>query len=465
MALTISNPNAITLINILNRTSSAQSDALTRMSTGSRINKASDDPAGLIALRSVDTEITAVAAALSNNQRTDAMLGVADSAMSEIASMLNDIQDLAQKSTNSAGLSASELAANQAQIDNAITAIDRIVATTQFNGKNLIDGALALNTSTTNGSSRVTDINVFSRGSSTGSKTLTVELDSVASQAGTSATTSTYNGAVTLSIQGTLGTAIIEVASGATISAVAQLINDAAAQTGVSAASAAGATLMVYSQDYGANAFARVEVLSGGGSTYTGGYDAGVDAGVRVDGQAAATDGLEVSYSRGGYDLTFNLNSAWATAGQTETITIAADGGATFQLGTDSTTVQTLGLSGLQSNRLGSVNDGYLSSLKSGGGNSLFDNPGNAAQIAAAASNMLSMAQGRIGGFQKFQVQTSINALEATNAGLQQARSTIADVDYATESAELNKQNVLMQSAMSLLGLANQQSTQILNLL
>ena len=460
MALTISNPNAVTLLNILNRTSMAQSNVLTRLSTGSRINTGADDPAGLIALRDVDTQIAAVGAALSNNQRTDAMLGVADSSMTEIASMLDDIQELAQKSSNSAGLSASELAANQAQIDNAIAAIDRIVATTEFNGQNMLDGALALNTTTAG--SKVTDINVYSRGNTTGSKALTVSVTGAASQAHATAATSNYAGATTLSIQGKLGTAIVDIASGVSLASAAVQINDAKAETGVSAV-ISGGDMFAYSTEYGSAAFARVEVLSGGGGYYKNNYDEGADATVTVNGQSAQVDGLNVNHSAGGYDLSFNLTSTFTSG--SETVTIAADGGATFQLGTETNTRMTIGLNGMQTNRLGSTDTGYLSSLKSGGANSLYEDPAAAAQIAKEAARTLSRAQGRIGGFQKFQVKTSINALEATNAGLLSTRSTIADVDYASESAELSKQQVLMQSAMSLLGLANQQSAQILSLL
>ena len=73
--------------------------------------------------------------------------------------------------------------------------------------------------------------------------------------------------------------------------------------------------------------------------------------------------------------------------------------------------------------------------------------------------------QGRVGGFQKFQVRTAVDALNNNKEGLSKVQSVINDVDYASASAELNRQNVLLQSAMSLLGLANQQSTQVLSLL
>jgi len=162
MALTINNINTLQLLNILNRTTQAQSTSLTRLSTGYRINKGSDDPAGLIAMRSLENEMAAVDAAISNNQRTDAMLGVADGAFTEISSLLTEIQTLAQASANSAGLTADELAANQAQVDDAVAAIDRIVSTTQFNGRKLLDGSLGINVSGVT-PSEISDVRVYSR--------------------------------------------------------------------------------------------------------------------------------------------------------------------------------------------------------------------------------------------------------------------------------------------------------------
>jgi flagellin len=141
MAITVTNTNSLTLLNILGRTTSAQSSSLTKLSTGYRINKGSDDPAGLIALRSLDSELTAVDSAIANNQRSDAMLGVADGALGEMEGLLSDIESLVMASSSAGGLTGAEMAANQAQIDAAIDSIDRIVRTTSFNGTRLLDGS------------------------------------------------------------------------------------------------------------------------------------------------------------------------------------------------------------------------------------------------------------------------------------------------------------------------------------
>ena len=477
MALTITNINSLSLLNILNRTSTAQSASLTRLSTGQKINRGADDPAGLIALKSFERELTGVNAAINNNQRTDAMLNVADSSLTEVSNLLNEIQGLAAASSNSAGLTASELAANQSQIDNAIASIDRIIRTTEFNGKKLLDGSQAIDATGVD-STKVTDLHIYNRDPNASSNTVTVRVDSAAELADTSAgaglAANSADVATTISIQGALGTQIIEIAADENLSSITQKIQDAAGVTGVTA-SQTGATAAIHlkSTGYGSDEFVKVTVLDGGtrgGSSVVNTVnETGVDAVVSVNGQSASTDGKEVYYSSGGTNLSFTLTDSFniATgAAATESFTVSNTGGATFQLGTDNTTRATIGIDGLYSQQLGSsAAGGYLSTLKSGGSNSLTNNPTAAATIAAAAQSQVSTFQGRVGGFQKYQVQTALNSMNSTKESLTAVKSLIGDTDYAVETANLNQQNVLMQSALSLMGMANQQSAQVLSLL
>lgn len=463
MGITVTNVNTLSLLNILNRTAASQSNTLTRLSTGSRINAGKDDPAGLIALRSLETESRAVDAAITNNQRTDALLGVADNAVGQIANLLDEIQSLAQASANEDALSSDELAANQAQIDNAISAIDRIISTTEFNGKKLLDGTQAISVTGVD-ATKISDLKVYNRENS--STNLTVAVTQSASQAQvTLATTSAATSGTSISISGRLGTVVIDVAVGENLSSVEAKVDAAVAQTGVSAITS-GANLRLRSSDYGASAFVRVNVLSGDTTNYSSGSDYGRDAIVTVNGQTASSDGLKVNYSANGTSLSFNLTTGYnnGTVSGSETFTVSG-GGATFQLGSDASTRQTIGIDGLFTQQLGSANLGYLSSLKGGGANSVTTNPSNAALIAAEASSQIAKVQGRLGGFQKFQVQTALSQQNASKEALTSAIGVIRDVDYASETAELNKQQVLLQSAISLLGVANQQSSQILSLL
>ncbi len=466
MGLTVTNVNTLSLLNILNRTSQSQSDSLTRLSTGSRINSGADDPAGLLAMRSLETALTATDAAITNNQRTDSMLKVADNAFGEIASLLGEIQSLAQASTNSGGLSPSEVAANQAQIDSAIAAIDRIIGTTEFNGQKLLDGSLGIDVDGVN-ATNISDVQIFSRNTQAGSVTLNISRQSAAELASAvvaSGASFALNGDTQLQITGKEGTVVVDVASSATLDQIRQQINDYKAQTGVSAV-VTGNDLVVNSTDYGSRAFVRVSRLSGADNVAASVEDDGADAAVTINGQSAAVDGLNVSFNSNGLSLSFNITEAYNTSGGSTSFTVTTDGGATFQLGTEASTRATIGIDSLYSQKLGASDLGYLSSLKSGGANDLLKDPGKAAQIAAKAASQVASVQGRIGGFQKFQVGTALSQQNAAKESLTSALGAIRDVDYAAETAELNRTNVLLQSAISLLGIANQQSSQILALL
>jgi flagellin len=165
--------------------------------------------------------------------------------------------------------------------------------------------------------------------------------------------------------------------------------------------------------------------------------------------------------------FSFNITDAFneSAVGTTSTFTVAATGGATFQLGTTAQTRSIIGIDALYTHMLGNGDYGYLESLAGGKANNLIDDPNTAAQIASKAAEQLATVQGRIGGFQKFQVETALNQQTATKESLSAALSTIRDVDYAEATANLNRESVLMQAAMSLLGLANQQTAQVLSLL
>ncbi len=463
MALTINNLGTLSILNLLNKTSMAQDKTIQQMATGSRINRGADDPAGLLALQKISSELTAVDASISNGQRTDAILSVADNALTEIASQISEIQRLASETANDAALTTEEKLANQSQIDAAIDSIDRIVSSTNFNGKKLLDGTMAINTT---GGAGLSDVRVFSRKAGSTDASLTVKHVTGATVAsGANFMTASATAALTFTVQGKLGTAVIAAASAEKLSTTRDKINAAINQTGVSAY-LSGGDLHLRSKDKGISAFLRTTVISGSGATAL--NDNGADAVVTVNGQKTATDGTKVSYTGDGVSLSFDLGSL--AVGSSVAVTVkgsgsGADSGATFQLGTTSDTRATIGIAGAYTVQLGSLSAGYLKSLQSGGSNSLLTNASQAATIARAASTQVAEMQGRIGGFQKFQVRTSLNSLGDVKEGLEKVKSAINDIDYAKANAELNRQNVLLQSSISLLGLANQQSSYVLALL
>ena len=462
--MTVTNINTMQLLNIINRTSAAQSKVLTQLSTGFKINKASDNPAGLIAMENFNAELTAVNAALDNNQRADAMLATAEAGFTEISSLLTEIETLAVASVNDSSLSQAEIQANQAQIDNALAAIDRISNTTTFNGKQLLNGAQAIQTTGVD-TTKVDNLRVYSRGQSSSDVTVTVKLFTAATSAvgtfdmGAAALTAANEIVVT----GELGPQSISLGTGLTQAQVVAAINTASAATGVDAVAGAENTVRLESSSTGSDAFVQMTVLSGADfSREDIARTEGVDAKVTVNGRLITADGKNVTYSANGLSIAFTVGASLDAAG--ETFTVKAAGGMTFQLGVDSTTRSTIGIDSVASHMLGDATT-VVSELKSGGAADLASKTANTLKAVRGAITQVAAARGRIGGFQKFQVQTSINSLTQMQESLTAAKSVIADTDYATATAELNRQSVLLNAGVSLLGLANQQASQILSLL
>ncbi|MEM1069295.1 MAG: flagellin [Planctomycetota bacterium] len=138
------NSNVASLVaqNRLQSSNNDLSTALTRLSTGLRINSGADDPAGLIASESLRSEITGLNKAISNTRRATQIITTADSALGQVSSLLNDVRGLVVEAANDGALSDEEIAANQLQIDSSLSAINRIAQTTTFQGRKLLDGSL-----------------------------------------------------------------------------------------------------------------------------------------------------------------------------------------------------------------------------------------------------------------------------------------------------------------------------------
>ena len=218
------NTNVSSLVaqNRLNSSNNDLNSALTRLSTGLRINSGSDDPAGLIAAEALRSEITGLGKAITNTQRASQIISTADSALGQVGSLLNDVRGLVTEAANSGALSNEEIAANQLQIDSSLEAIDRIAQTTTFQGRRLLDGSLDY-TSTAGSASSVSDVNI-SRASigSTGKLDVEVVVSASATQgevtasaagfsAAAAATTTAAEtfGTVTQDLVGTAGAEIV----------------------------------------------------------------------------------------------------------------------------------------------------------------------------------------------------------------------------------------------------------------
>ncbi|MDE0847812.1 MAG: flagellin [Nitrospinaceae bacterium] len=120
-----------------------------RISSGIRVNRASDDAAGLGISEALRSDIRALRQAVRNSNDGIALINVAEGALNEQSSILIRLRELAsQAATGTVG--STERATIQLEFNALRNEIDRISATTQFNGQGLVDGSLASTVSSAN---------------------------------------------------------------------------------------------------------------------------------------------------------------------------------------------------------------------------------------------------------------------------------------------------------------------------
>ena len=100
------NTNVSSLIaqNVLGRNNKSLGVALERLSTGLRINRGKDDPAGLIASETLRAEKAGLNAAIGNAERSEQVVNIAEGGLQEVSNLLTELQGLITTSANSAGI-------------------------------------------------------------------------------------------------------------------------------------------------------------------------------------------------------------------------------------------------------------------------------------------------------------------------------------------------------------------------
>ena len=450
----------------------ALNTSLKRLSTGLKINSGADDPAGLIASEALKAEKTGLTTAIDNANRATNIIGTAEGGLTEVSNLLNQLQGLVTQSANTGALSSDELKANQLQVDSILTTVNRIANSTSFQGKNLLDGSLAYTLSTA-GTSAFTAISV-NAANLPGNKTEAVVIQVLnsatlgkVSYTGVGGSARIGASAVTLQVAGNNGTQQLSFAGSTKLSAVAAAINNITAQTGVTA-SASGTNLTFKASNYGSSQFVSVNALSGTFSVTggTSGKASGTDAKVNVNGATATVDGTNVTYRDNNIDLTFTASAA-LNNGKTKSFGITG-GGATFSLGSKVTdTLKTsIGIQSVSTGSLGDSATGFLSSLASGGANQLTSSSLSSAQsIVSKSINQVSSLRGRLGAFQTFTLGSTVNSLSVAYENISAANSSIADTNFAAETANLTRYQILSQAATTVLSQANSAPQSVLSLL
>jgi flagellin len=448
--------------------------SLIRLSTGLRINKGSDDPAGLIASENLRSQIRGTDTAVKNAERANTIVATAEGALTEVSSMLLDVQALLGEVANKGGMSTEEIDANQAQVDSIINSINRVANTTEFAGKKLLDGNLGYMTSGIV-TSDVAETNINSAKLIDGAE-MTVDVTvQTAAETGRVSMNITAIASTTLTLQvgSNRGTTELTFAIGSNASGVASGINAVKEITGISA-TATGSVLTTFSVDFGTGAFASVEALQtttgfsvqGGG---TSAKDFGANVSATVNGASATGDGKRLTVRTAMLDAEIDLSVAFATATATAATSFTITGGGSdFSLGSSvmGLGLEPIGIQSVVAGKLGNTTDGFLNTLRSGGDNSLKStNLITAQNIVDSAIKDVTSLRGRLGNFQKNTLETTINTLKITGENLRAAESAIRDTDFAAETSNLTRNQILVQSATSILAQANFAPQSVLSLL
>lgn len=508
------NTNVPSLIaqRVMNFNQNSLQTSLERLSTGLKINRGKDDPAGLIASENLRSEIKATNAAIANAERADQVVNIAEGGLQEVSNLLTDLQGLITASASEAGLSDAEKQANQLQIDSILQTIDRVSGATSFQGIKLLNGNFDYKVSSV--ATGVADYRINAAKFEGSKLDVNVLVTASAQQAGlylsmggTALDLSSGTAALTLEIGGIKGSRELTFSSSTALSTMAKTINNFKEITGVSAAVKGSGTtngLVLASTEYGSAEFVSVKVVSSGGmaagttgihnmttadfdlvnttqlaefastAAANGIRDNGLDVQATINGIKAVSKGRTVQINADFLDVEMTLNKATAQAvGNTQAFSITG-GGADFQLGAkvDISGKVSLGIQDIAARKLGKIEGSSagtfqsLSDLSSGKAlNVVGGDLTNAQKVVNKAIEQVSGLRGRLGAFQKNTVGGTIRSLGIAVENTAAAESLIRDTEFAQETAGLTRSQILVQASTNVLALANSQPQSVLGLL
>lgn len=450
------------LLQNLSASQSSFATSLERISTGSRLNSAADDPAGFSMANTLRAEIRGITAQLSNAALTGSMIGTASSAVSDQISILQDARELAVSAASS---TATDRTSYQTSLDGRVSDFDVIANTTSFNGRNLLDGSFNQSSLSLGGVGSPT-INVNF------SSTQGTDIGQVADVSGSSVTTTALasgdliiNG-VTIGASSSDG--VSTASDDASAIAVANAIN--AANTGVTA-TALATELNLGSVSAGS--------FSDGDLTINGASIGAVNVQANDSDDALVTAINDVSSSTG---VTASLNSAneiVLTAADGRNITTAGnDTDGTNVLGADPGSVTYTAGVALTSAEAITVSGGNPGSAGLSAGTTTVSTGSSVATLdistqenAEAAIRQIDAAIAQLSAVQteyaaaETRLDTITSSLTSTQTSLSSGLSQVADADIAAETANLAASSIQTQTQIALLAQSQVQQSFVLDLL
>jgi len=476
----------------LNRTQGSLATSLQRLSSGLRINSAKDDAAGLSISERFTSQIRGLTVAARNANDGISLSQTAEGALQEVGNILQRIRELSVQSVNATN-SSSDRQALQLEVGQLTSELNRIAKSTEFNGQKLLDGTFgtALFQVGANANQTIVATTSNFKTDQYGDYRLLGNENTASSVAGGTRLV----GGGTFIVTGSQGAATLSYAATDSMKTIAQTVNLTTDTTGVKAIAQtdvdlvfaqSGSYQLTLSADnsvantvsFSIDAASGVAELASAAQAFND-YTAttGVVAEVRTDGTGITLTNYEgetmivsdttftnagnVTVSGGsGIGGTTGTGSFTLTAdAAAETITaegqITFDSDKSFSVNTPAGDVGELLNTGSESSVLQQVRNIDISSVD--GGNL-------AIAIVDAAIAQVSNQRAKFGALQS-RFQSTIANLETAIENLSAARSRIRDTDFAVETAELTRSQILQQAGTAMLSQANQIPQNVLSLL
>jgi flagellin len=447
----------------LNRSQGQLATSLQRLSSGMRINSAKDDAAGLAISERFTAQIRGLNQAIRNSNDGISLAQTAEGALGEVTNNLQRVRELAIQAVNATN-SASDRAAMQQEVAQLISEIDRVATQTNFNGVKLLDGSFTAQT--------------FQVGANVG-ETISVATIADTTAAGLSlsdATASATSTAVTGTalVAGDLTINDVEIGAAAgTAKAIAAAIDGSSdniaatavttVATGAFTADGAAANGSVYTLTV---AGVNISRTAAGG---TGILAADLDTALTAAAGSLTTAGISYTGTFAGGDLTFtdadgdNVVVAQTQTGTTASIATAA--GTKRGTVTVTSTGEDLVIAGTAG---GLTAAGLTAATTTATGNTLTVETVSGANALItsidAALNVVNGARATLGAIQN-RFESVVTSLQTSSESLSAARSRIQDTDFASETAQLTKAQILQQAGMAMMAQANSLPQGVLSLL
>ncbi len=475
------NISAINAHRILARNDFEMSRSLERLSSGLKINSAGDDPAGLVISENMRAQITGLNQAIENSELAATMVQTAEGALTEVHALLNSMRELALHAANEGAVSAEDLAADQAEIDNALSTLQQIADNTQYATKKLLNGTGGTTGTVLDGTAQY-----IGASAKTTSGEYTISIDTQAEKAAVvSANTAAYDaGGITADetltiVNNTTGmTVTVDLTAGDSDQTIVDKINAVSDVTGVTA-STDGSNITATSDAFGSAAdytiYTDTENLLGfqSGFEAAGTSDAGVDiegsfifdgTTYQANGVGAVLSGRSSTPSEG-----LRVHYSGVTGADVGTVQVSNQA-LTFQIGANAGQTAEVSMADMSTRRLGrGLDAGFdgTNQFKSLAEISVLDadKATDAIAVIDKAIADVNSVRGELGAFQGNTLESSLSNLRVAQENLVAAESVIRDTDMAAEVASFTRGQILVQSASAMLAQANAAPSIVLSLL